>query len=785
MANQKQTIEIRDTAQHEGDPQTFGSNSAAILKIINDLDQDVTIEIETQTFDDKELTFVEAVSFTTKVIATGTIEYIPVVGPWSYTRALATAAGIPTTGDLTLVWDFTKSPVNPDILTEADKGIPDGVCPLDSSAYVPLIHIPPAVLDHMDFKGPWDASGGTMPVSPDNGDTYRISVAGTLPVVGYAEIGDLLIYSTDDLAWTLYQTNMTIGDQAGNVQENGAALNATEIVETDGAKKFITAAKGTAYNKAFGSTSGTVCEGDDARLSDARVPLAHKDSHDPEDGSDPLDTDAPGAINETANAEGTAHSFARSDHNHQHLASLHENGGGAEISVAGLSGVLADDQHVIDAEVQALIDAYAAKAKSGKKYYVSDSAGSDIAPNNGTEQLPLQNLQSAIDAGVAAGLTTFSVEIDIDNYSTQGTGTITIPAGVTVAISCASASYTNANIGNVTLGAGSGVYLNDVFVGVITATSGVVVCEEVYISQAHAISGTTLFFSQASIFLGAAVPPTGWTGTYLKGGKLYTNGIDGGGMVGTNFDDPASGTDAMNKQTHDADFDITTGHDHDGANSKQVDGSDVINTPAGDIAATNVQDAIDELDTEKVNQSDVDSSISTHTAIAGAHHARPVQATETTLGIAEIATQAETDAGTDDLRTVTPLKLKNSMPVFGTEYDYAESEAVSSTSLTAYQQKLKLTTAVLPAGDYHIEWSCEVANSSKDKRVEVKLELDDTTVISEIMKPKVDGDNEYLGMAGTKEITLTNATHTLDIDYRALANTAYIRRARITIWRVA
>lgn len=36
-----------------------------------------------------------------------------------------------------------------------------------------------------------------------------------------------------------------------------------------------------------------------------------------------------------------------------------------------------------------------------------------------------------------------------------------------------------------------------------------------------------------------------------------------------------------------------------------------------------------------------------------------VQATETIKGIAEIATQAETDAGTDDERIVTPLKLKN------------------------------------------------------------------------------------------------------------------------------
>ncbi len=34
-------------------------------------------------------------------------------------------------------------------------------------------------------------------------------------------------------------------------------------------------------------------------------------------------------------------------------------------------------------------------------------------------------------------------------------------------------------------------------------------------------------------------------------------------------------------------------------------------------------------------------------------------ATETTAGVAEIATQAETDTGTDDARTITPLKLAN------------------------------------------------------------------------------------------------------------------------------
>lgn len=47
--------------------------------------------------------------------------------------------------------------------------------------------------------------------------------------------------------------------------------------------------------------------------------------------------------------------------------------------------------------------------------------------------------------------------------------------------------------------------------------------------------------------------------------------------------------------------DTTLGHDHDGANSKTVDASNVVNTPAGGIIATDTQGAIDELDTDKTN----------------------------------------------------------------------------------------------------------------------------------------------------------------------------------------
>lgn len=74
--------------------------------------------------------------------------------------------------------------------------------------------------------------------------------------------------------------------------------------------------------------------------------------------------------------------------------------------------------------------------------------------------------------------------------------------------------------------------------------------------------------------------------------------------------------------------------------------SGVTFTPNGSIAATNVQTAIQEVRDE-----------------AGA------AASETVAGIAELATQAETNTGTDDTRTVTPLKLQTRLAAYAQPLD--------------------------------------------------------------------------------------------------------------------
>ncbi len=64
---------------------------------------------------------------------------------------------------------------------------------------------------------------------------------------------------------------------SGNINVGG--LTASRIVETDATKTLVSVAKNTAYNKNFGTTSGTVCQGNDSRLSDARTPTAHANTH--------------------------------------------------------------------------------------------------------------------------------------------------------------------------------------------------------------------------------------------------------------------------------------------------------------------------------------------------------------------------------------------------------------------------------------------------------------------------------------------------------------------------
>ena len=104
----------------------------------------------------------------------------------------------------------------------------------------------------------------------------------------------------------------------------------------------------------------------------------------------------------------------------------------------------------------------------------------------------------------------------------------------------------------------------------------------------------------------------------------------------------------------------STGHDHDGTDSKKVIAGNVTNTPAGNIAATDVQSALNELDTEKLAKA---SNLSDVADAATAFANIKQSATESATGVAELATVTETITGTDTARTTTPAGVAGAMAV--------------------------------------------------------------------------------------------------------------------------
>ncbi len=125
------------------------------------------------------------------------------------------------------------------------------------------------------------------------------------------------------------------------------------------------------------------------------------------------------------------------------------------------------------------------------------------------------------------------------------------------------------------------------------------------------------------------------------------------------------------------------------------------------------------------------------------------------------------------------------------EFQTAEDATETSTTSTTFVQKLRMTTGTLPAGDYRIGYYYEWAGSSASYSVGVQVQVDDTTTIHN-MDNAPENINTFNGgaqaqtEAGFQVVTLTNAAHNVDLDFRTMnaAGTAYISNVRLEIWRV-
>jgi hypothetical protein len=119
-----------------------------------------------------------------------------------------------------------------------------------------------------------------------------------------------------------------------------------------------------------------------------------------------------------------------------------------------------------------------------------------------------------------------------------------------------------------------------------------------------------------------------------------------------------------------------------------------------------------------------------------------------------------------------------------------ESEGVSTTSSTTFQNKLSLSAnlATVATGTtpepYRILWTYEYGYSSSSNEFEGRLEIDNKDTVHYIVdRPIATATGTFSIASGFIDALLSSGTHTFDIDFRssAVGKTARIRAARVSV----
>jgi hypothetical protein len=128
--------------------------------------------------------------------------------------------------------------------------------------------------------------------------------------------------------------------------------------------------------------------------------------------------------------------------------------------------------------------------------------------------------------------------------------------------------------------------------------------------------------------------------------------------------------------------------------------------------------------------------------------------------------------------------------VFGTYFNEASDETDSSTTSTSWGQKVRLTTASLPAGKYRIGWHYNIYGASTSVSPTGRVQINDTdTIHVYLYEPKDASSNEQDTVSGFYYYTVAagGTTLNIDLDYASeiAGSSMTIRRARLEFWRVS
>lgn len=172
------------------------------------------------------------------------------------------------TKDITIT-DSTKIPVN-------EKGNANGVATLDANGQVPSSQLPSYVDDVIN--GYYNAGKFYKE------DTHTTAINGETGKI-YIDLHTEIAYRWSGTVWVSISNPLDIAttEEAKAGVNDEKAMTPLKVKQAIEAKGFLTTSKASetyepkftknsAFNKNFGTTAGTVTQGNDARLSDARTP---------------------------------------------------------------------------------------------------------------------------------------------------------------------------------------------------------------------------------------------------------------------------------------------------------------------------------------------------------------------------------------------------------------------------------------------------------------------------------------------------------------------------------
>jgi hypothetical protein len=115
------------------------------------------------------------------------------------------------------------------------------------------------------------------------------------------------------------------------------------------------------------------------------------------------------------------------------------------------------------------------------------------------------------------------------------------------------------------------------------------------------------------------------------------------------------------------------------------------------------------------------------------------------------------------------------VPVFGSRYQDAVDNAISTTTSDAFQQKLRLSVRSVPAGRYRLDVSYMWNHDATDSDFEARVQQNDAVDLY-LHKEEPKDSSGIFGATGTSQrhpahktiiLDLATGSHDFDLDYRS------------------